>query len=310
MLGVGADAGSGRVSVRLRTPTNRMEEIVSIDTFNTSDTSITDTAEDRALKAKHAAMWASGSYPTVVDDVVAALGGILVDTVDIQPGQQVLDVAAGTGTSALPAARRGAQVTATDLTPELLEVGRAEAAEEGLDITWQTVDAEALPYPDNEFDVVLSAIGVMFTPHHQQAADELVRVCRPGGTIAVLNWTPEGFIGQVFAAMKPYAPPPPPGASPAPLWGRADHVRSLFGDRVTDLVAHQQTLHVDRFTDGAEFREFMKTNYGPTIAVYRFIADDPAKVSSLDADLAALGDRFLTDQTMQWEYLLVTARRV
>lgn len=216
---------------------------MSTETLNTSVTKITDTVEDRALKAKHAAMWASGSYPTVVDDVVAALGGILVDTLDIRAGQHVLDVAAGTGTSALPAARFGAHVTATDLTPELLQVGRADAASEGLDITWQTADAEALPYPDSEFDVVLSAIGVMFAPHHQQAADELIRVCRPGGTVAVLNWTPEGFIGQVFAAMKPYAPPPPSGASPAPLWGRADHVRSLFGDRVTDLVARQQTLH-------------------------------------------------------------------
>jgi len=283
---------------------------VFTDTLSTSDTKITDTVEDRALKAKHAAIWASGSYPTVVDDVVAALGAVLVDTIDILPGQRVLDVAACTGTSALPAARRGAQMTATDLTPELLDVGRADAAREDLDITWRTADAEALPYLDREFDVVLSAIGVMFAPHHQQAADELIRVCRPGGTVAVLNWTPEGFIGQVFAAMKAYAPPPPPGASPAPLWGRADHVRGLFGDRVTDLVAHQQILPVDRFIDGVEFREFMKTNYGPTIAVYRFIADDPAKVAALDADLADLGDRFLTDQVMHWEYLLVTARRV
>jgi SAM-dependent methyltransferase len=286
-----------------------MEETMTT-TINSSDTSITGTAEDRALKAKHAALWASGSYPTVVDDVVASLGGILVDTVEIQHGQRVLDVAAGTGTSALPAARLGAAVTATDLTPELLAVGRDDAAVEGLDITWETADAEALPYPDGEFDVVMSAIGVMFAPHHQQAADELVRVCRPGGTIGVLSWTPEGFIGQVFAVKKPYAPPPPPGASPAPLWGRADHVRALFGDRVTDLVAHQQNLRVDRFADGAEFRDFMKLNYGPTIAVYRFIAEDPAKVAALDADLAALGDRFLIDGTMQWEYLTVTTRRV
>ena len=279
-------------------------------TTTTTGSSITDTPEDRTLKAKHAAMWASGSYPTVVNEVVSSLGGILVDTVDVQHGQRVLDVAAGTGTSALPAARRGAIVTATDLTPELLDVGRSDAAAENLEITWETADAEALPYPDAEFDVVLSAIGVMFAPHHQQAADELVRVSRPGGTIGVLSWTPEGFIGQVFAVMKPYAPPPPPGASPAPLWGRADHVRDLFGDRVTDLVAHQQTLRVDRFADGGEFRDFMKRNYGPTIAVYRFIADDPAKVDALDADLAALGDRFLADSVMGWEYLLVTARRV
>ena len=256
-------------------------------TTTTTTPPITATPEDQALKAKHAAMWASGSYRTVVDDIVGPLGGILVETVDVQPGQRVLDVAAGTGSSALPATRRGAEVIATDLTPELLDVGRAAAAAEGLDLrprhrlTWQTADAEALPYADGDFDVVISAIGVMFAPHHQQAADELVRVCRPGGTIGVLSWTPEGFIGQMFAVMKPYAPPPPPGASPAPLWGRADHVRTLFGDRVTDLVARQQTLRVDRFTDGAEFRDFFKANYGPTIAVYRFIADDPAKVAAL-----------------------------
>jgi SAM-dependent methyltransferase len=275
-----------------------------------STTPITATPEDRALKAKHAAMWASGSYRTVVDDVVAPLGGILVETVDVQRGHHVLDVAAGTGTSAIPAARRGAEVIATDLTPELLEVGRVAAATEGLQLTWQTADAEALPFDDAAFDAVLSCIGVMFAPHHQLAADELVRVCRPGGTIGVLSWTPEGFIGQLFATMKPYAPPPPPGASPAPLWGRADHVRDLLGDRVSDLVARQQTLRVDRFTTGAEFRDFFKTNYGPTISVYRFIADDPAKVEALDADLAALGDRFLRDGVMDWEYLLVTARRV
>lgn len=279
-------------------------------TVNTSDTSIIGTPEDQALKAKHAAMWASGSYHAVVREVVGSLGGVLVDALDIQHGQRVLDVAAGTGTAALPAAHRGAIVTATDLTPELIDIGRAEAADEGLSITWQTADAEGLPYPDGEFDVVLSTIGVMFAPHHQQAADELVRVCRPGGAVGVLSWTPEGFIGQLFAVMKPYAPPPPSGASPAPLWGRADHVRTLFGDRVCELVAHQQALPVDRFASGAEFRDFMKHNYGPTIAVYRFIADDQAKVSALDAELAALGERYLEDGVMPWEYLLVTARRV
>jgi ubiquinone/menaquinone biosynthesis C-methylase UbiE len=255
-------------------------------------------------------MWASGSYRTVVEEIVEPLGGILVDTVDVQSGQRVLDVAAGTGTSALPSARRGAEVTATDLTPELLDVGRGAADAEGLELTWATADAEALPYSDGDFDVVLSSIGVMFAPHHQQAADELVRVCRSGGTIGVLSWTPEGFIGQVFAVMKPFAPPPPPGASPAPLWGHANHVRDLFGDRVSDLTARQQSLPVDRFADGAEFRDFMKANYGPTIAVYRFIADDATKVDALDADLAALGERFLEGGVMAWEYLLVTARRV
>ncbi len=281
-----------------------------MNTTTTTTPSITDTPEDQALKAKHAVMWATGSYPTVADEVVGSLGGILVETVNVRAGQRVLDVAAGTGTSAIPAARRGAEVVATDLTPELLDVGRAAAAVEGVQLTWQPADAEALPFDDAEFDAVLSAIGVMFAPHHQLAADELVRVCRPGGTIGVLSWTPEGFIGQMFATMKPYAPPPPPGSSPAPLWGRADHVRDLFGDRVTDLVARQQSLRVERFASGAEFRDFFKANYGPTIAVYRFIAGDPDKVKALDADLAALGDRFLTEGVMGWEYLLVTARRV
>jgi len=280
-----------------------------MSSFTSTTFTVTATEEDRALKAKHAAMWASGSYPTVVDEVVHALGGILVEAIDVRPGQRVLDVAAGTGTSAIPSARRGAEVIATDLTPELLAVGRATAEAEGIGLTWQTADAEALPFGDADFDVVMSSIGVMFAPHHELAADELIRVCRPGGTIGVLSWTPNGFIGQLFATMKPYAPPPPPGASPAPLWGSVEHVRTMFGDRVEGFVAHQQALQVDRFATGAEFRDFMKAHYGPTIAVYRFIADDVEKVAALDADMAALGDRFLADGVMPWEYLIVTAKR-
>lgn len=274
----------------------------------TAQHAITTTEEDRALKARHAAMWASGDYPAVADEVVGELGGILVEALAIRPGERVLDVAAGTGTSAVPAAVRGADVVATDLTPRLLDVGRASAPDD-LALRWLTADAEALPFPDAGFDVVMSSIGVMFAPHHQQAADELVRVARPGARIGVLSWTPEGFIGQLFAVMKPYAPPAPAGSSPAPLWGTADHVATLFGDRVTDLLASQRVLRVDRFADGAQFRDFMKSNYGPTIAVYGHIAADPARVAALDADIAALGDRFLHEGTMPWEYLLVTARR-
>ncbi|TDN91938.1 methyltransferase domain-containing protein [Microbacterium sp. BK668] len=275
----------------------------------TTGPAITATPEDRALKAKHAAMWASGSYPTVVEDIVGGLGGILVDALDVQRGERILDVAAGTGTSAIPAARLGADVVATDLTPELLEVGRVAASTENRGITWQTADAESLPFADGSFDVVMSSIGVMFAPHHQLAADELLRVVRPGGRVGVLSWTPSGFIGEMFAVMRPYAPPPPAGASPAPLWGSADHVRALFGDRVADLVARQRSLRVTRFASGAEFRDFFKANYGPTIAVYRFLADDAERAAALDEELAALGDRHLRDGVMGWEYLLVTARR-
>jgi ubiquinone/menaquinone biosynthesis C-methylase UbiE len=278
----------------------------------TGTTRITDTAEDHALKAKHAAMWALGDYHAVAREVIAPLGPILVQAACIGPGQRVHDVAAGTGNVALPAARTGATVVASDLTPELLAEGKADAEAAGLDITWQTADAEAQPFGDGEFDAVVSCVGVMFAPHHQLVADEILRVTRPGGTIGLLSWTPEGFIGQLFATMKPYAPPPPPGASPPPLWGHVDHVRGLFGDRVEGLTAVQQDLVVDVFPTPEEFRDFFKRTYGPTIAVYRAIADDPAKVAALDRDLVELAQRFdrgYGHTVLDWEYLLVTARR-
>ena len=141
-----------------------------------------------------------------------------------------------------------------------------------------------------------------------RSADELVRVCRPGGTIGLLSWTPEGFIGQMFATMKPYAPPPPPGTQPPPLWGREDHVRSLLGDRVTGITAHRETVRVDKFTSPQDFRDYFKANDGPTIAAYRGIAAHPDKVAALDADLAGLGDDACSGSTaMAWEYLLLTA---
>ncbi|HEX7211765.1 MAG TPA: class I SAM-dependent methyltransferase [Propionibacteriaceae bacterium] len=268
---------------------------------------------DRALKTKHRAMWASGNYSAVVTDVVAPLGPILVDAAGIKPGDVVLDVAAGSGNAAIPAARIGARVIASDLTPELMETGQKLAAEAGVQLTWEIADAEALPYSDGEFDAVLSCLGVMFAPHHQTSADELIRVCRPGGTIGLLSWTPSGFIGQMFATMRPYAAPPPPGAQPPPLWGSEDHVRSLLGDRVEQVSAETRTLRVTHFASPEGFRDYFKTNYGPTIAAYRFIADKPDRVAALDHDLAELGQRFDvgTDSTvLDWEYLIFIARKV
>jgi SAM-dependent methyltransferase len=261
------------------------------------------------IKTKHRAMWALGNYDKVASEVVHGVGPRIVEAAGVTGGQDVLDVAAGSGNASIPAARTGARVVATDLTPELLETGRQRVAGETLDITWREADAEHLPFSDAQFDTVLSAIGVMFAPFHQPVADELVRVAKPGGTIALVNWTPEGFIGQMFAAMKPYAATPPPGASPGPLWGTEAHVRGLFGDRVSTLTATREALDVDRFATGAEFRDFFKRYYGPTLAAYRNIADDPERVAELDRLLTDLGDRYLQDGHMPWEYLLVVATR-
>ncbi|MPZ62124.1 MAG: methyltransferase domain-containing protein [Propionibacteriales bacterium] len=276
-------------------------------------TELIDTLEaDRALKAKHRAMWALGDYPTVAAEVVPTLGPALVDACGVRRGDHVLDVAAGSGNAAIPAAMAGASVVASDLTPELFESGRRYAAKRGVEVEWREADAEAMPFSDGEFDVVVSCLGAMFAPHHQASADELVRVCRDGGTIGLLSWTPEGFIGQMFAVMKPFAPPPPPGAQPPPLWGSEDHVRELFGDRLTDVEARRENLTVDRFGTPEEFRDFFKASYGPTIATYKNIADDPERVAALDrelADLARRHDHGDGTTVMDWEYLLFTARR-
>ena len=203
-------------------------------------TAITDA--DRELKTRHRAMWATGDYPHMVETFLLPLGPRLVAACGIGPGQRVLDVGAGTGNASIPVAQAGADVTASDLTPALLDAGRARAAAAGVRLDWVEADAERLPFPDASFDVVISSIGVMFAPHHQDAADELVRVCRPGGTIGLLSWTPEGMIGAMFATMKPFAPAPPPGAQPAPLWGSEAHQDELFGDRVTFTSRERELL--------------------------------------------------------------------
>jgi SAM-dependent methyltransferase len=270
----------------------------------------TPTVDDQAVAAKHRAMWASGDYAKLAADLVLPLGPVLVEATGVGPGDRVLDVAAGTGNAAIPAAGTGASVVASDLCPELLADGRRLAGERGVELEWREANAHSMPFSDNEFDVVMSCIGVMFAPFHQQAADELVRVCKPGGRIGLISWTPEGHIGQLWAAMKPYAPAPPPGAQPPPLWGQEDHIRALFGDRVTDVVTERRMLTVDHFADGAEFRDYFKTVYGPTISVYRNIEGDPDRVAALDADIARVGDSVLSgSSTMEWEYLLVTARK-
>ena len=268
---------------------------------------------DRAVKARHRSMWASGDYPELARELISSLGPVLVEAVGVRPGDRVLDVAAGSGNAAIPAALAGATVIASDLTPELFEAGRKEAQRLGAELEWVEADAEALPFGDAEFDVVLSSIGVMFAPHHRVAADELVRVCRPGGRIGLLSWTPQGFVGQMLGTMKPYAAAPPPGAEPPPLWGDEQHVRSLLGDRVGNVATAKGTVTIERFATPEEFRAYFASHYGPTIAAYRNVGDDPERIAALDADLVALAERFDRGSdgglVLEWEYLLVTATR-
>lgn len=262
------------------------------------------------LKARHRRMWALGDYPAVADDVIAGLGPALVEACAITAGDRVIDVAAGSGNASIPAARAGADVTATDLTPELLDAGRRTAESAGLRLTWAEADAEALPYPDATFDVAMSCVGVMFAPDHQAAARELTRVVRPGGRIGVMSWTPEGFIGHMFATMKPYVPPPPPGVQPAPLWGQEQHVRDLLAGRVSDLRTERRTIRVTRFAGAQDFLGFFKRCYGPTIAAYAGLSEQPERAAALDADLIALAEREQSGPgVMDLEYLLVTATR-
>jgi ubiquinone/menaquinone biosynthesis C-methylase UbiE len=172
----------------------------------------------------------AGDYPKVAAELIPTLGPELVRAGRVRPGQRLLDVGAGSGNAAIPAAARGATVVASDLTPELFDAGRRIAAERGVDLEWAEADAEALPFADAAFDVVMSSGGAMFAPRHQVVA-ELVRVCKPGGTIGMINRTPQSFIGNLFSTMAPYAPPPPPGASPPPLWGDEQHVRECSATR-------------------------------------------------------------------------------
>jgi SAM-dependent methyltransferase len=243
--------------------------------------------QDMELKARHRAMWASGDYPRMVETFLLPLGPRLVDACGIGPGDRVLDVAAGTGNAAVPAARRGARVAASDLTTELLDAGRRGA--EGLAIEWVTADAEQLPFESASFDIVMSSIGVMFAPHHQQAADELVRVCRPGGTIALLSWTPEGMLGALFRTMKPFAPPPPPGAQSPPLWGSEEHLAELFGDHVMFGTLDRDVLEITAFERARDYGEHFKAYYGPTIAARANAARD-GREREFDAALDAFCD--------------------
>ena len=267
---------------------------------------------DSELKVRHRKMWASGDYPTMVETFLLPLGPRLVEACDIGPGMRVLDVAAGTGNASIPAAKRGASVTASDLTPELFEAGRRRAEAEGVELEWVEADAENLPFEAESFDLVMSSIGAMFAPHHQDVADELVRVCRSGGTIGLLSWTPEGMLGALFRTIGQFAPPPPPGAQPPPLWGSEEHLRDLFGERVEWRTLERDVLEITAFERPRDYGEHFKAFYGPTIAA-RANAEKNGREAEFDDAL----DRFCDEWNrgtperarFEKEYLLAVGTR-
>jgi SAM-dependent methyltransferase len=248
----------------------------------------------------------------MVETFLLPLGPRLVEACGIGSGMRVLDVAAGTGNASIPAAEAGARVTASDLTPELFDAGRGRAEASGVELEWVQADAENLPFDAESFDVVMSSIGAMFAPHHQRVADELVRVCRKGGTIGLLSWTPEGMIGALFKTMGPFAPPPPPGAQPPPLWGSEGHVGELLGDRVDFQTMERDSLEVTAFERPNDYGEHFKAYYGPTI-VARANAERDGRAEEFDEAVSRFCDEWnlgtAEKARFEQEYLLAVGTR-
>jgi SAM-dependent methyltransferase len=238
------------------------------------------------VKQRQQAMWASGDFHAVAT-LIQPVADTLCDSVDLQAGWRVLDVATGSGNAAIAAARHGATAIGVDYVPALLERGRRRAEAEGLTVELLEGDAESLPFPDASFDAVTSVFGSMFAPDHAQAAGEMLRVCRPGGTIALASWTPEGFIGELFRTVAAHVPPPAGVQSPM-LWGTEAHLRTLFGDAIASLEIEERTFTF-RFTSAEEFVLFFRTWYGPTLKAFAALEGDAR--DALEQDLLALARR-------------------
>jgi ubiquinone/menaquinone biosynthesis C-methylase UbiE len=260
-----------------------------------------------AIKGRQQKAWSSGDY-AIVGVTLQIVGETLCEAVDLRSGQHVLDVAAGNCNATLAAARRFANVTSTDYVASLLERGRERARADRLEVAFREADAEALPFADASFDVVLSTFGAMFTPNQQQAADELIRVCRPGGKIGLANWTPESFIGQLFKTIGKHLPPPFGVQSPA-LWGRVSHLNSLFGRKAS--VTAQSRNFVFRYRSPEHWLEIFRRYYGPVVKAFEAL--DAAAGAALETDIDALLEKFnvATDGTLvvPSEYLEVVVTR-
>jgi len=241
------------------------------------------TPDFSAIKAKQQATWASGDF-AVIGTTLQIVGESLAEAVDVRAGERVLDVAAGNGNATLAAARRFAEVTSTDYVPQLLEKGEARAAAEGLNVTFQVADAEALPFRDASFDVVLSTFGAMFTPEHARPAQEMLRVTRNGGRIGLANWTPEGFIGELFKIVGTYLPPPAGLKSPA-LWGTEPHIVSLFGTQAADIRCVRKHFNF-RYRSSLHWIQVFRDFYGPTHKAFAALA--APEQAALERDIKAL----------------------
>lgn len=240
-----------------------------------------------AIKQRQQATWASGDFSVVASRIVYQAEQ-LCETADLQAGWRVLDVATGSGNAALAAARRGCEAVGSDYVPALLERGRIRAGAEHLSVEFVEGDAEQLPFPDASFDAVISIYGVMFAAHHQRAASELTRVCRPGGRIALACWTPEGFIGETFRVMSRYLPPTP-GLQPPVRWGEEAYQRELFGDGAASITSYPRTA-IFRFRSAEENVSFFRTYYGPTLRAFDALPAE--RRQALHRDLIALAKRY------------------
>lgn len=261
-----------------------------------------------AVKARQRGAWSAGDY-AIVGTTLQIVGEQLCEALDLRPGSAVLDVAAGNGNATLAAARRWCDVTSTDYVPALLERARARAAADGLTITFREADAEALPFPDASFDVVMSTFGVMFTPDQDKAASELLRVCKPGGKIGLSNWTPEGFIGQVFKTLGRHLPPPAGVKSPV-LWGTKARLDEMFGAGARDIAADPR-MFMFRYRSARHWLDVFRTFYGPMLKAFEALAAK-AQTALTDDLLALVGEYNLArDRTaaVPGEYLEIVITR-